>query len=324
MKRALPSLVLTVALSALLAAGAAQSLATATDAPPDARVALHFNLSEGQQPENVAMTANGTSFVTFASARQVAKITPALKIRILAELPAPADGGTSTPALGFALTTGIVRAPNGTLFFLYASGDEASTGLYRLRSNGSTPRLIAKLPSTGLPNGLALDMKSKTFYVTDSVLSRIYSINMEGGRARIWSDAEELAPDGFIGANGIKIRHNSVWVTNLDRGTLLEIPIRKGQSGEPQVRSEGLEGIDDFEFTGHRNQIIAALVVPNEVVRISSKGRATPLLTSADGLQGPTSVGIHDGRAYVFSAAYLTQTDPNLIIARLPGFADAF
>ncbi len=50
-------------------------------------------------------------------------------MKILATLP---DSGTAAPVLGFALTTGIVRTADGTLYFLYASGDAATTGLYRL------------------------------------------------------------------------------------------------------------------------------------------------------------------------------------------------
>lgn len=320
MKKALPCLVLTAMLATLLPAGAAQSVPAEADSARDARIALHFDISKGQQPENVSMTPNGTSFVTFASARQVAKITPSLKVRVLATLPAPADGGAATPALGFALTTGIVRTADGTLYFLYASGDEKTTGLYRLRSDGgSKPRLISKLPATGLPNGMAFDTKSETFYVADAVLGKVYAIGVDGGKARTWSDAKALTPNGFIGVNGVKIHDDAVWVTNLDRGTLLRIPIRDGKAGAPQVKAQDLAGIDDFEFTGFRDEVIATLVVTNEVVRISSKGKATPFLTSADGLQSPTSVGIHNGRAYVYSAAFLTLTDPNLIVADLPG-----
>jgi hypothetical protein len=319
MKKALPSLVLTAVLATLLPAGAAQSVPAEADDAHNARIALHFDISKGQQPENVSMTPNGTSFVTFASARQVAKITPSLKVRVLATLPAPADGGAATPALGFALTTGIVRTADGTVYFLYASGDEDTTGLYRLRSDGSKPRLISKLPATGLPNGMAFDTTSETFYVADAVLGKIYAIGIDGGKARTWSDAKALTPNGFIGVNGVKIHNDAVWVSNLDRGTLLRIPIRDGKAGAPQVKAHGLAGIDDFEFTGYRDEVIAALVVTNEVVRISSKGKATPFVNSGDGLQSPTSVAIHDGRAHVYSAAFLTLTDPNLVVADLPG-----
>ncbi|MFC7100939.1 hypothetical protein ACFQQB_10970 [Nonomuraea rubra] len=124
---------------------AASSPSAAQTRPPavTSRIAVHFDLAKGQMPENIALGPDGTAYVTFAAARQVAAISPAGATRILATLPAPADGGAATPVLGFALTTGIVRTGDGTLYFLYASGDAATTGLYRLSpggSRGASPR----------------------------------------------------------------------------------------------------------------------------------------------------------------------------------------
>ncbi|MEU8196416.1 hypothetical protein AB0C10_21780 [Microbispora amethystogenes] len=226
----------------LLAFAIAAGIGLTTVSPSDAatsRIAVHFDLTKGQQPENIALAPDGTAYVTFAAARQVAAISPEGTIRILATLPAPADGGA--PALGFALTTGIVRTADGTLYFLYASGDPATTGLYRLRP-GRKPQRIAALPANGLPNGLAYDEPAKTFYLTDSVLGSISTVPLHGGPARTWSSAPELAAAGFLGANGIKVRHGAIWATNLDRGTLLRIPIRQGRPGPVQVKATGLAG----------------------------------------------------------------------------------
>ncbi|MBE8517388.1 hypothetical protein ILP97_07690 [Amycolatopsis sp. H6(2020)] len=58
-------------------------------------------------------------------------------------------------------------------------------------------------------------------------------------------------------------------------------------------------------------------------VRRSGRGRRRPrhrlpdLLTAADGLQTPTSVAVHGSKVYVPSAAYLTNTDPHLLVAHL-------
>ncbi|MEV0386701.1 hypothetical protein [Nonomuraea sp. NPDC050643] len=277
------------------------------------RIAAHFDLTKGQLPENIALGPDGTAYVTFATARQVAAISPAGATRILATLPAPADGGAGTPALGFALTTGIVRTADGTLYFLYASGDAATTGLYRLRP-GQEPRRIATLPADGLPNGLAYDEPAKTFYLTDSVLGTISAVPLTGGRARVWSSAPELAATEFLGANGIKVRHGAIWATNLDRGTLLRIPLRP-----VRVKAAGLAGIDDIAFAGTGDDhVIATLNAPNKVVRIDADGHAKTLLTAAAGLQNPTSVVVRDRTVYVLSAAYTTATDPNLVLATLP------
>ncbi|MBT2231894.1 hypothetical protein [Nonomuraea sp. NEAU-A123] len=297
---------------------AATTTTAATAPAATSRITVHFDLAKGQMPENVTLGPDGTAYVTFAAARQVAAISPSGSIRILATLPAPADGGAGTPALGFALTTGIVRTGDGTLYFLYASGDAATTGLYRLRP-GQEPRRIAALPAAGLPNGLAYDESAKTFYLTDSVLGTINAVPLDGGHAEVWSSAPELAATGFLGANGIKVRHGAIWATNLDQGTLLRIPIKRGRPGPVRVEAADLAGIDDIAFAGSGDdQVIAALNGPNKVVLLDADGHAKTLLTAAAGLQNPTSVAVRGRTVYVLSAAYTTATDPNLVLATLP------
>ncbi|MFD3467927.1 SMP-30/gluconolactonase/LRE family protein [Streptomyces sp. NPDC058682] len=307
-----------VVLTAAAVVAATPGVASAVFAPLScARITAHFDLARHQTPENIAVAPDGSAYVTFAAARQVAHITPGGSTRILATLPAPADGGVHTPVLGFALTTGIVRAHDGTLYFLYATGTADLTGLWRLRPGG-TPQRIAELPAAGLPNGLALDPRTRTLYITDSVLGTISSVPTTGGTPRTWSTAPELASTGFLGANGLKTRGGALWVTNLDRGTVLRIPVlRDGSAGPVQTRATGLAGIDDFAFTGHGDQILAALNGPGEVVVVQPDGTHSTVLTAADGLQNPTSIALRGDTAYVLSAAYVTAKDPNLLLAHL-------
>ncbi|MET8451917.1 hypothetical protein [Streptomyces sp. NPDC005209] len=304
----------------LVAAAAALSpaAASAASAPlSDARIAAHFDLAKGQTPENVALAPDGRAYVTFAKGRQIAEVSPSGAVRILTTLPKPSDGGIHTPALGFPLTVGIVRAHDGTLYFLYATGTPDLTGVWRLRPGG-TPQRIAALPANGLPNGLALDPCTHTLYVADSVLGTIWSVPTTGGTPTAWSTGPELAPAGFLGANGLKVHHGAVWATNLDKGTVLRIPIlQNGRAGEIQTTATGMPGIDDIAFTGHGNQLLAALDGRNEVALVQPDGSHSTVLTSADGLQNPTSINLRGDTVYVLNAGWLTAKDPNLILAHL-------
>ncbi|MEV7444604.1 hypothetical protein AB0O22_26320 [Streptomyces sp. NPDC091204] len=313
------------AVSAAVLAAAAVTMATSAPASAAsaplrcARTAVHFDLAKGQTPENIALAPGGTAYVTLAKARQVAVVSRGGSVRILATLPEPADGGVHTPALGFPLTTGIVRADDGTLFFLYATGTADLTGVWRLRPGGR-PQRISALPASGLPNGLALDTRTRSLYITDSTLGTVWRVPASGGAATAWSTDPALAPAGFLGANGLKIHNGALWATNLDKGTVLRIPIlADGRSGTARVTASGLTGIDDFAFTGHGDQIIAALDTVNQVALVRPDGTRTTVLTAADGLQGPTSIALRGDTVHVMSAAYLTAEDPNLILARLGG-----
>jgi hypothetical protein len=282
-----------------------------------ARVAVHFDLAGGQQPENIALEPDGGVDLSFAAARQIARVGSDGSVRVLATLPLPADAGVHTPALKFPLVTGLVRAPGGTLYFLYATGTADLTGLWRL-APGGTPQRIAALPADGLPNGLALDPYRRVLYATDSVRGVIWRIPAAGGRSAVWASGAELAPAGFLGANGIKVHGGAVWVSNLDRGTVLRYPVTAaGQAGLPRTTATGLAGIDDFAFLPHGDRILAALNAPSQVVLVEPGGTHCVVLSAADGLRNPTSVALSGGTVYVPSAAYTAGQNPNLLTARV-------
>ncbi|MFF8909587.1 SMP-30/gluconolactonase/LRE family protein [Streptomyces olivaceoviridis] len=308
-----------VAALAVTATGPATAApASTTSAGPAAptRFFAHLDVSGGQRPENITLEPGGSAVVTFAYNRQVARITPDGRVHVLATLPEP-PAGSVTPALTSPFLGGIVRAHDGTLYFLYATGSSDLTGLWRLRPGGA-PHRIAALPADGLPNGLALDEHGGLLYAADSVLGTVWRVPLTGGTATAWSTAPELAADGFLGANGIKVHGGAVWVSNLDRGTVLRIPVtRHGAAGPVSTRATGLVDIDDFAFTGRGDTLLAAINKDNEVARVEPGGRHTVVLTAADGLEGPTSLAVRGRTAYVASAAYFTDEDPNLLAARI-------
>ncbi|WP_340384375.1 hypothetical protein U5640_41435 [Streptomyces sp. SS7] len=287
----------------------------------DPRVIAHFDLAKGQTPENIALEPDGSADLTFFFARKIVNVTRAGATRTLATLPAVAD--PDTPVVTAAVVTGIARAADGTLYVNYATGTRR-TGIWRLARGGGAPRQIAELPADGFPNGLALDERRGVLYAADSVLGTVWRVPVGGGSRTAWATGAALAPgtgadaSGF-GANGLRFHHGAVWVSNSDAGTLLRIPVREdGSAGPVGTRATGLTGIDDFGFVDrHRDTVLAALLGSSEVVRVAPDGGRSVVLTAADGLSNPTAVAVRGRSAYVTSASYLEQDDPNLLLARV-------
>ncbi|MFJ8039504.1 hypothetical protein ACIRBX_03190 [Kitasatospora sp. NPDC096147] len=296
----------------LLAPASATAVAPPLAAP---YVAAHFDFAAGQLPENLVPEPDGGAVLTLLRSRQVARVGPDGQVAILATL--PAVDRPATPLFGYAALTGIARAEDGTLFVNYVTG-EASTGVWRIRP-GCPPERIAALPPEGIPNGLTLDQEHGMLYAADSVLGTVWRIPADGGVPEAWATADELRPVGFIGANGARLHDGAVWVSNTDRGTVLRIPVAPdGSAGPVETRLTGLDGIDDFGFTGRDDDLLAARNVADEVVHVATGGTRTVVLTRQDGLSNPTSVTVCGGRVQVTDGAFFTQPpDPNLLRAEL-------
>ncbi|MGP8297208.1 SMP-30/gluconolactonase/LRE family protein [Streptomyces inhibens] len=311
-KRGARTGLLATAVAAALTVTVTGAASAASGPLSDVRLVAHLNIADGQRPENIALEPGGGADVTFAYSRQVARITPDGRAHVLATLPAP-PAGSVTPALTSPFLGGIVRAHDGTLYFLYATGTSDLTGVWRLRPGG-TPQRIAALPADGLPNGLALDRHSGLLYVADSVLGTVWRVPVAGGTPTRWAAAPELRSAGFLGANGIKIHNGAAWVSNLDKGTVLRIPLTcHGSAGPVETRATGLVDIDDIDFIGAGDTLLAAINKDNEVALVRPDGSHSIVLTAADGLENPTSLAVRGGTAYIASGAYFTNSDPNVL-----------
>jgi sugar lactone lactonase YvrE len=301
-------------LGALVLAGALAAPAIpafASSAPvTGARVVAHFDLAALQQPENITLEPDGDADVTFAFAHQVAKVTPRGAVTILATLPLAASGS--------AAVSGIVRAPDGSLYVNYVDVGGTGSGIWRVSPDG-TARQVVGLPAARFLNGLALDPRTGALFATDSALGVVWKAWPRTGNAEVWASGAELQPgtDGF-GANGLKVHDGSVWVSNTDLGTLLRIPVRPdGTAGSAVAVAKGLPGIDDFAFTGPGDTLLAVQNQLSQADLITPDGTARTVLTAVDGLSTPSAVAVRGRTVYVTSAAYFTGVDPNLLTAPL-------
>src|SRR5690242_17777777 len=95
------------AAGAVSAASVALALLAATPtvavAPPlsNPRIIAHFDVTQGQQPENIALEPDGSADLTLSFARQIGRVDLGGHLTILATLPAPAH--PATPLLGAAV-----------------------------------------------------------------------------------------------------------------------------------------------------------------------------------------------------------------------------
>ncbi|MEV8532430.1 hypothetical protein [Streptomyces sp. NPDC051211] len=280
------------------------------------RVVTRFDFAAGQTPENIVLEPDGSANLTFAHARQVARVTVQGDTRILATLPSAANA-TATPLIGVAVVTGIARTRDGSLYVGYPTGTADLTGIWRIAPDGSVSRFAA-LPPDGFANGLAVDERRGVLYAADSVRGTVWRVSLRDGSVTAWATRAELQPVSSVGANGIQLRPDAVWVSNPDHGTLLRIPVlRDGSAGVVQTRATGLAGIDDFAFVGTGETVLAALHTTSEIAVVQPDGTHSVLLGPRDGLTNPTSVAVRQQQVYVPGAASATMQDPNLLLARL-------
>lgn len=272
-------------------------------------IVAHFDLSAGQTPEDIAVEPTGAADISFSVADEVARVSLGGQVQVLGQLP---NSGACAPN-PVALSLGLSRSADGTLFLVDCT-DNASTGVWRV-SPGHAPVQIASLPASGFPNDMALD--GGQLYIADSLLATIWRVPVQGGSPVAWATGPSLARISFLGANGIAVHDNAVWVSNTDQGTMTRIPILPdGSAGTAQTVASGLGVIDNFVFVPDTDEILAALTTANEVILIDN-GTSRVLLTGTDGLSSPTSVAIHDDTVYVGDSAVVTGTDPNLLIAHI-------
>lgn len=314
----------TLGLAALLVAGAAAPAALAAPAHRAAGTHLgevlviaRFDRSAGQAAESIAPEPGGGAVIGMIPARQVVRVAPDGAVRVLVTMPLPPGGGGTTPIVGIPVVTGVARSDRGNVYFLYSAGQGGLTGIWEVRPSG-TPRLVVPLPADAMPNALVIDGVRDRFLVTDSAVGRILQAPLAGGAASVWSADPALAPDGFFGANGLKVHDGAVWASNSDRGTLVRIPlVAGGGAGRAQVRATGLAGIDDFDFTGRGTEILAAVNQAGELVRVGPDGTRETLLDKDDGMEGTTAVVVRGNRVYITNGANLAGDNPDLLLARL-------
>jgi sugar lactone lactonase YvrE len=270
-----------------------------------------FDPAAQETPENLAIARDGTTYVSLAFASEIRRIAP--------------DGAQRTltvPTMG-GITVGVAidRHANG-LDVAVRSPDPAAAGIWRVPlASFAHPTRIAALPTSSFPNGIAFD-SAGTLYIADSNRGVIWRLVPGASQATAWSESTLLAPTGssfmnfpLPGANGIKVQHSRVYVSNTSTDNILTIPIRSDdEAGHVAVEFRGIEA-DDFAFAANGDLYIAENP-PSELVHVTPSGDVKRLATRADGLDNPSAVAFDPRpgerkRLYITNSAYFG-THPSL------------
>ena len=278
-----PSLAL-VMLASAACSGNPSALPTsqAAEASATTELVARFDPAAGQLPEGLVFTRDA-AYVGFAPTSQVMRVDIGTgKATPHAQLPAPVAGK------GF--LTGLAESPTGDLYAGLASFvPEVQAGIYRVSKHSGEVALFAKHAALPFPNGLAFDA-SGALFATDSGTGSVFRFDSSGNAER-WASDEALLGDaqacdgagpGFaIGANGIVVEQDAVYVVNLDQATLLRIPRAEDGSAGPAAivagpDCEALGGADGLARAPD-GSLVVAVNRQNKLVSVSPNGKVRTL-----------------------------------------------
>jgi hypothetical protein len=292
----------------------------------DVRTAATFDFAAGEIPENITANPDGSVTLSMLGSCAVCERTHGPELMRIS--PSGERSVLVTGQVGEAIS-GNARGSDGTVYYaLWAPGNAARNGVYRLLGDG-TPQRVAALPADSGPNGLAVDPATGTLYVADSLKGIVWSVPVSGGSATPWLTDAALAPVPTealpIGANGLRFHNGALWISNFNKGTLLRVPITPaGAPGPIRQVAGGLPNIDDLSFLTPFSDVVFAAQNgsssnngPDRVLVIYPNGTYKPVLTSADGLASPSATAVRGDRLYITDGGVPDPHDPKLQTARI-------
>ncbi len=258
-------------------------------AAADPSLVVALDASVGQLPESITTDHAGNIYLSMGTT--IGKVSPTGVLSTFAQIPIAAGS----------FVTGLKFGPDGNLYAGSAGfgPDPAVAFIWQISPDGADIDAFATLDPNGFPNDLAFDDEGD-LYVTDPFLGLIWKIGADG-TPDVWlADAllEANYPAPYLivapfGVDGIAFdrNKNNLYIGNLDRGTIVKIPVDDGEAGTPAVWVDDyalLGGVDGIAFD-REGTLWAAVNGQDRLVSISPLGVKT---TVAQGglLDAPSSL----------------------------------
>jgi sugar lactone lactonase YvrE len=258
-----------------------------TAARADSHVQVAYSWTE--LTEGITVDKVGNIFVSNSPAGELWKIKPgAAGPEVFGTVEGIDAAGGDLGLIGLA-----VDAPGNVYGTVVSFTNPAANGVWKFdRKTGEATKALGS-EDIVLANAIAFD-KRGNMYVTDSAAGAVYRIPERGGSAELWLQDSTLEGTGIldvgipIGANGIVYRQGALYVSNTEKGSIVEIPIlRNGAAGVPSVVVEdgAIFGIDGIALDVHGD--IYAAIIAQSAVRKISLGSSISFETLGEG--GPGS-----------------------------------
>ena len=192
---------------------------------------------------------------------------------------------------------GLAADDSGNVYGAVVSTNPKANGLWIFDGMTGEGDHVAGTEEILFPNAIGFD-DAGNVYVTDSIMGAVWRVT-EDGSPEVWIQDPLLEGDesiGFgipLGANGIDISEDTVYVGVLELASIVTVPILEdGSAGEATVWAELPEGnhVDGIALDADGNVIVAAPTI-NAVLLVHADGTVDTLASGGeDGLDAPASV----------------------------------
>jgi sugar lactone lactonase YvrE len=265
-----------------------------------------FDAEASQLPEGVTVDPSGNVFVSWSPLGQLVKVAAGSDT-------AEPFGAVEGLMEGDPGLLGLATDEDGNVYGGVVSTNPDANGVWKFDAETGDAQRIEGSEGIMLANAIAFD-ENGTMYITDSIVGAVWRA-IAGEPAELWIQDALLEGDssfGYpfpIGANGIAVSEEHVYVAVTETGLIIAIPVADdGSAGSPSVWSEMEEGVlpDGLSVDNEGNVYIAAPTV-NQILRVHEDGTVETLAEESDGLDAPSSLIYaqdEDGNRVLYAVNY--------------------
>lgn len=253
-------------------------------APAGADGHVQVEYSWAELTEGITVDKTGNIFVSHSPAGELWKIAPgAAGPEVFGTIEGVDAGAGDLGLVGLA-----VDSPGNVYGTVVSFSNPDANGVWMFDRRSGEATKAPGSEAIVLANAIAFD-KRGNMYVTDSAIGAVWRIPKGWGQAEPWLVDETLAGTGIlgvgvdIGANGIAYRQGALYVSNTEKGSIVEIPVGSdGSAGMPSVVFEdaSIFGIDGIALDVHGD--IYATIIAQSAVRKISPARGFTVETLGD------------------------------------------